>query len=452
MKIGAAYEVQIIGMTQDGCGIGFVDGVKVFVRGAVLGEKVQVQITKICEEYAAARITSVVTACAQRVEPFCNHFGECGGCAFQNIAYRDQLKIKTEMVREALVRIAEVDNQKVENAIGMELPLRYRNKALYPVGETASTTAIGFYRTRSNQVVDIAECGVQQEISNKVKNVVKNHIKSQGLSIYHKERGQGLVRHLVIRTSRKTGEVMAVLVINGDTLPAAEQFVAALVQAVPQVKSIYININKDAGNNVMGVENLLIYGQPTITDAIGRFLFEISPLSFFQVNPIQTEVLYDKVVEYAGLTGHETVLDLYCGIGTISLYLAEKARRVIGVEAVEEAIEDAVRNAKRNGIENVEFVGGRVEQRMEQVLVQAGKVDVVVIDPPRKGCKVSVLDAISRLKPDRIVYVSCNPTTLARDVKLLMEKGFSLEAVQPIDMFPHTSHVECVVLMSRVDK
>lgn len=451
MKIGAGYEVQIIGMTQDGCGICFVDGVKVFVMGAVLGEKVQVQITKICEEYAAARIISMVTAGVQRVEPFCSHFGECGGCAFQNIAYKDQLKIKTEMVREALVRIAELDDHKVENTIGMELPLRYRNKALYPIGETASTTAIGFYRTRSNQVVDIVECGIQQETGNKVKDVVKKHIKSHGLPIYHKERGQGLVRHLVTRTSRKTGEVMVVLVINGDILPAAEQFVAALVQTIPQVKSIYININKDAGNHVMGFENQLIYGQPAITDTIGKFLFDISPLSFFQVNPIQTEVVYDKVVEYAGLTGRETVLDLYCGIGTISLYLAEKARRVIGVEAVEEAIEDAVRNAKRNGVENVEFISGRVEQRMEQVLAQAGKVDVVVIDPPRKGCKISVLNAVSRLNPDRIVYVSCNPTTLARDVKLLMEKGFSLETVQPIDMFPHTAHVETCVMLCRTD-
>lgn len=449
MKIGAAYEVRIIGMTQDGCGIGFIDGIKVFVMGAVLGEKVQVQITKICEEYAAARMTSMVTAGVQRVEPFCSHFGECGGCAFQNIAYEDQLKIKTEMVREALARVAELDDHKVEKTIGMELPHRYRNKALYPIGETAFTTAIGFYRTRSNQVVDIVECGIQQEISNKVKEVVKNYIKSHGLPVYHKEHGQGLVRHLVTRTSRKTGEVMVVLVINGDTLPAAEQFVTALVQAVPRVKSIYININKDAGNNVMGFENLLIYGQPTITDIIGKFLFDISPLSFFQVNPTQTEVLYDKVVEYAGLTGDETVLDLYCGIGTISLYLAEKARRVIGVEAVEEAIEDAVRNAKRNGVENVEFVSGRVEQRMEQVSVQVGKVDVIVIDPPRKGCKVAVLNALSRLKPDRIVYVSCNPTTLARDVKLLMEKGFSLEAVQPIDMFPHTAHTEVCCLMER---
>lgn len=452
MLIDSKVVLDITGMTQDGCGIAVMEGKKIFIDQVAIGEKVQARITKICDDYAAAEPVRILASDYVRQEPFCGHFEECGGCALQGFDYPSQLRIKSGILRESLERIAGVEPHKIRDVLGMEENAGYRNKSGYPVGMVDGEAIVGFYKARSNRVVDIELCGVQHTLSNQVKNVVRQYIRENNLSVYDKNTREGWVRHLVTRVSFQTGEVMMILVVNGEPLLDMEPLIASVTRSVPQVKSIYINSNSGTNSEIMGDKNTLLYGRPVLMDSIGKFSFEISPRSFFQVNPVQTQVLYDTVMEFAGLSGEETVLDLYCGIGTISLYLSERGGRVVGIEAVEEAVQDARRNAERNGVANVQFGAGRVEAVIGEISAQVPKVDVVVMDPPRKGCKASVLEAVAGVNPERIVYVSCNPSTLARDVKILAGHGFSVEAVQPVDMFPHTAHVETVVLMSRKDK
>ena len=444
--IGDLYTFDIIGLTQDGCGIGMADGIKVFIEGVLPGEKVRGAITKIEADYAAARLYEIIESKGDRVIPFCQYFHQCGGCSLQFIPYDQQLIVKRGIVKEAVSRIAGIDADVVRETIGSVDTMNYRNKAQYPIQYAEGKCKLGFYKTRTRQVADIRFCSIQQKYSNDVREAVRDYLDEM---LQSKKVMASPIRHIVTRVSRKTGEVMMVLVTSLEELPSSEELVEVITKRVPSIKSIYINHNNKNTNQVMGEENKLIFGKEKIMDSIGCYDFEISPLSFFQVNSKQTEVLYDKIREFAGLTGIETVLDLYCGTGTISIYLSDVAGSVIGIESIEEAVKDAENNMKINRVKNTRFVCGRVEHVIGQI---NDRIDVVIVDPPRKGCKKEVLDEIVRISPARIVYVSCNPSTMAADVRYLQENGYSVKVIQPVDMFPHTAHVECVTLITRADK
>jgi 23S rRNA (uracil1939-C5)-methyltransferase len=349
----------------------------------------------------------------------------------------------------------------------MSNPLNYRNKAQYPVSVSGESIITGFYAARSHEVIDSEECGIQDAFSNNIRMIVRQFIIDKGITVYNEITGTGLIRHIVTRVGFHTGEVMVVLVINGRALPdgAAEELVKRLttsvsfpakedgektITPVPVIKSIYLNINKEKTNVILGPENILLHGSETITDTIGKFSFMISPHSFFQVNPVQTEVLYSKALGFAGLTGAETVFDLYCGIGTITLFLSAKASKVYGVEVVKAAIQDARKNASLNGVKNAEFITGEAEKAVPELYSKGIRADVVVLDPPRKGCEELLLSLFTEMQPKRIVYVSCNPSTLARDLKYLDSRGYRTVEAQPVDMFPWTGHTEAVVRIERV--
>jgi len=365
------------------------------------------------------------------------------------MSYEAQLEFKTDTVRQNLKRIGGLENVQVYDTIGMDSPLHYRNKVQYPVGTCGTDIKIGFYEKGSHNIIDSNVCDIQPQECNGIRDIVRDFFKSRGISIYNEKTGKGFLRHVMVRMGFKTNEIMVVLVVNGKKMPKSDELVKLLCDKYENIKSIIINVNTMNTNIILGDKNTCIYGQEYISDYIGKYKFNISPLSFFQVNPTQIEVLYGKALEYAGLTGNETVFDLYCGIGTISLFLSEKAKKVIGVEVVPDAISDAKRNAELNGISNVEFLVGEAETVIPQLCEEGARADVVVIDPPRKGCDEIVLKTLVDMKPQRIVYVSCNPSTLARDLKYLCENGFEVKEVQPVDMFPWTGHVETIVLMTR---
>lgn len=461
------YVIDITGMTHEGQGVGRINGLAVFTDGVIEGERAEIRIIKLNKTYAVGKLIAILNPSPARIKPFCGEYKRCGGCSLQHMDYSAQLAFKTKLVRDDLERLGGLKDVLVHDTIGMSNPHNYRNKAQYPVAISGENIVTGFYAARSHEVIDSEECGIQDTISNNIRMIVRQFITDKGISVYNEATGKGLIRHIVTRVGFHTGEVMAVLVVNGRSLPdgAAEELVKRLTGAdlaqglergtdatnaaqSPAVKSIYLNINKEKTNVILGSENILLYGSETITDTIGKYRFMISPHSFFQVNPVQTEVLYSKALEYAGLTGSETVFDLYCGIGTISLFLSDKACKVYGVEVVEAAIEDARKNASLNGIKNTEFIAGEAEKAVPELYRKGIRADVVVLDPPRKGCEESLLSLLAEMQPDRIVYVSCNPATLARDLKFLGSRGYKAVEAQPVDMFPWTGHVECVVEMT----
>ena len=451
VKKNEVYTMDITGMTHEGQGVGRIDNYTVFVDGALQGEKVEIKIIKVNKNYGVGKLLKIIEVSKDRVDPFCASYKRCGGCSLQHMSYEATLKFKTDVVKESIKRIGKLEDVVVHDAIGMEVPQNYRNKAQYPVGRYKDGVRVGFFAKRSHEIIDCPKCVIQYSKGDLIKSIVKDYICENGISTYDETTGEGLVRHIMTRFGFKTGEIMVVLVINGRSIPGQGKLVEKLVKEVPEIKSIVLNVNTKRTNVILGEENIVLYGNESITDYIGGdvngFKFNISPQSFFQVNPVQTEVLYNKALEYAGLTGNETVFDLYCGIGTISLFLSKKAKKVYGVEVVEAAIKDAKENARINGVENVEFIVGEAEEVIPQMYRKGIRADVVVVDPPRKGCDEEVLKTLVDMAPDRIVYVSCNPSTLARDLKYLAEGGFCVREVQPVDMFPWTSHVECVVLM-----
>jgi 23S rRNA (uracil1939-C5)-methyltransferase len=450
IKKNAEYIVEITGMTHEGQGVGKIDGFTVFVDGALAGEEARIKVVKINKSYGVGKLQKITRASDSRIEPLCPVYKRCGGCSLQHMDYAAQLKYKTGLVRETVKRIGGIDNAVIHDTIGMEIPLYYRNKAQYPVGITDGETAIGFYAKRSHDIIDNAACSIQDKLSGRVKEIVREFVRENKISVYDENTNQGLLRHEMTRAGFITGEVMVVLVINGSDLPARQRLVEMLTMRITEIKSIFLNINTRRTNIILGDKNIRIYGQDTITDQIGRFKFVISPHSFFQINPVQTELLYGKVLEYAALTGEETVFDLYCGIGTISLFLSQKAGKVYGVEVVEAAVNDAVKNAKLNGVDNVEFITGEAEKVIPGMYEKGARADVVVVDPPRKGCDEKLLETLVEMQPERIVYVSCNPSTLARDLKYLGGKGYRTVEIQPVDMFPWTEHCEAVVRIERV--
>ena len=446
-----------------GEGIGKADGFTFFVKDAIVGDVIEAKVMKLKKNYGYARLMKVLTPSKDRVEPKCPVARQCGGCQIQEMRYEAQLAFKQKMVQNNLERIGGLSDFEMYPVIGMETPYAYRNKAQFPVGEDKDgNIVIGFYAGRTHHIVEQTDCCIGAPENGEVLRKVKAYMQKNQIRPYNEEHHSGIVRHILIRTGYHTKEIMVCLIVNAakaSCLKNAEQL-TELLREIDGMTSIMVNYNTDKTNVILGRKSEVLWGQPYIEDYIGDVKYQISPQSFFQVNPMQTEKLYAKALEYAGLTGNETVWDLYCGIGTISLFLAKNARKVYGVEIVPQAIEDARNNAKRNGIDNAEFFVGKAEEVVpafyEKALKQAqdseaGKSirpDVVVVDPPRKGCEEVLLETIVKMQPQRIVYVSCDSATLARDLKFLSANGYAVKKVQPVDQFGHSVHIETVVLLS----
>ncbi|MBU9708460.1 23S rRNA (uracil(1939)-C(5))-methyltransferase RlmD [Paenibacillus sp. AK121] len=471
--------IDIIGMNHDGEGVGRVEGFTLFVPGALPGEKVRVKVLKTKKQYGYAKLLDIVQASPDRIAAPCAIYDQCGGCQLQHMSYEAQLSWKRQHVVDVLERIGKlsvttessertaevladsadgnadhmsrVQGVVVHPTLGMSEPWRYRNKAQVPIGVTEGGLVGGFYARGSHRIVDMNTCLIQDERNDEVVARVKEIGRMLGISAYNEETGRGLLRHVVVKTAFRTGEMMLVLVTNGRDIPHADAWIGSIREHIPHVASICQNVNTKRTNVIFGDETRVLWGRDVIYDYIGNVQFAISARSFYQVNPVQTEVLYSKTVEYAGLTGKETVIDAYCGIGTISLFLAQHADQVYGVEIVKEAIDDARSNALLNEMRNVKFEVGASEDVIPAWKEQGITADVIVVDPPRKGCDPRLLDTILEMKPERVVYVSCNPSTLARDLRILEDGGYSTVEVQPVDMFPHTVHVESVALLVRKD-
>lgn len=451
IKKNDQFELDITSMTHDGLGVGHNDGMAVFVQGAVDGEKVKAKVIKVAKSYAVARMEEIIDKSPDRVEPFCPAYKRCGGCSLQHMSYEKTLAFKRQVVIDNLTRIGGLTGIEVKPTIGMQDPLRYRNKAQYPVGIGKTGPVAGFFARHSHEIIDSKTCDIQHPANDLARDAVMEFIRAYRISIYNEESNRGLIRHVVTRVGFHTGEVMVIIVSASPSIPKIDRLVDILKGRIQNLKSIILNINDKRGNVIVGEKNITLYGKDFILDKLGDLTFEISPLSFYQTNSIQTEILYDKAIEYANLKGNETVFDLYCGIGTITLFAAQKAKRVIGVEVVAEAVESAKRNAERNGINNTEFYCGEVEKAVPELNEQGIKADVVFIDPPRKGCDEALLNTLVEVSPKQIIYVSCNPSTLARDLKYLCAYGYEVKDVQPVDMFPWTEHVECVVRIQRAN-
>lgn len=438
------YVVDIVDIGQGGVGIGKYEGFTVFVEGGLIQDKVKVRINKSKKNYAVGDIVEIIEKSPFRVDRICNDdLKDCGGCQIQELDYNKQLELKTNEVKQVISRIGKLENVEIHETIGMQSPCRYRNKAQFPIQNINGSTAIGFYKKKSHDVIPTDMCVIQHDINDKIIKIIKTYIQAYNVSIYNETTHTGVLRHLVTKVGFTTNEVMVVLVANGTNLPHLNELASVLKENILGFKTLVLNVNKAKTNVILGKENKVIYGNGKINDYIGDLVFEISPLSFFQVNPVQTEVLYNKALEYAELKENDTVFDIYCGIGSISLFLAQKATKVYGIEIVEDAIKDAKINAKLNNLNNVEFYVGKAEEVVPKMYSEGKTANVVVVDPPRKGCDEKVLDTIVSMKPDRVVYVSCNPSTLARDLAYLDERGYKCVEIQPVDMFPHTMHVEC---------
>lgn len=434
----------------DGEGIGKADGFTVFVKDAVIGDTVTAKIIKAKKNYGYGRLMEVLKPSPYRVEPKCEFARQCGGCQLQALSYDQQLVFKTNKVKGHLERIGGFTDIPMEPIIGMDELFHYRNKAQFPVGRNKEGKIVtGFYAGRTHNIIENRDCALGVAENKEVLDRVIAHMEKYGIEPYNEATGKGLVRHVLIRYGYFTKEVMVCLILNGNKLPKEEQLVKSLCE-IPGMTSITINVNKKHSNVILGEEIRLLWGQEYITDRIGDISYRISPLSFYQVNPMQTQKLYAKALEYADLHGEETVWDLYCGIGTISLFLAQKAKFVRGVEIVPAAIENAKDNAKLNGLENTEFFVGKAEEVLPREYKKNGVyADVIVVDPPRKGCDETLLETMVEMNPERIVYVSCDSATLARDLKYLCERGYELRKVCPVDQFGMTVHVETVVLLSQ---
>ncbi|AYA74323.1 23S rRNA (uracil(1939)-C(5))-methyltransferase RlmD [Bacillus sp. Y1] len=437
-------EVEFEDLTHDGAGVAKVDGYPLFVKNALPGEKAKIKVIKVNKGYGFGRLEEILEQSPYRVDAPCPIYKECGGCQLQHLSYEGQLLAKEKQVRDVLTRIGKLENVKVHPVLGMSDPWRYRNKAQVPVGEREGGLIAGFYQQRSHEIIDMEACMIQQEKNDEIVQAVKRICTKYGVTAYNEQRHKGSLRHIMARHGQVTKEVMVVLVTRTPELPNKEKIVKEIVEAVEGVKSIIQNVNSKKTNVILGDETRVLWGEEVIYDLIGNVKFAISSRSFYQVNPEQTKVLYDQALTYAELTGEETVIDAYCGIGTISLFLAQKAKKVYGVEIVPEAIADANRNAELNGIRNVEFAVGEAEVVIPNWYKEGIVADVLVVDPPRKGCDDALLQTIIEMKPKKVVYVSCNPATLARDLRVLEDGGYTTVEVQPVDMFPHTTHCEAV--------
>ena len=450
-------QVTIEDIGTDGEGIGKIDGFTLFIKDAVLGDTIEAKIMKAKKNYAYAKLEKVLTPSPFRVQPKCQFHKQCGGCQIQAMDYAKQLEFKHNKVRNNLIRIGGLDAEYVDNImetpVGMEIPFYYRNKAQFPFGKNKEgKTITGFYAGRTHSIIENTDC-VLGVVENKVilEKILK-YMEEEKVAPYEEEAHKGLLRHALIRKGFATGQLMVCLVINGKKLPAEDKLVHSLLE-VEGMTSISVSVNTEKTNVIMGKEIRLLHGSEQIEDEIDGITFKISPLSFYQVNPVQTERIYSQALQYADLHGEETVWDLYCGIGTISLFLARCAKQVYGVEIVPQAIDDAKENAKRNGIENVDFYVGKAEVVLPEKYEKEGIfADVIVVDPPRKGCDEECLSTMVQMQPKRIVYVSCDSATLARDVKYLEEHGYKMMKARIFDNFPQSVHVETVCWLSQKEK
>lgn len=476
---GQKVEIEIIDISDQGQGIGRAEGMAIFVGDVVLGDKVTVELTKVKKRYAFAKLVSVDEPSEYRVEPVCPHVKECGGCPLMSTSYEGQLVLKEKHVKDRLERLGELESPNVQPIIGMsdDSIYHYRNKATMPIStggnmmrkggilENLGPAAIGFYKNKSHDVVDCQECYIQSPAAMAAVDATRRFMMEDNISAWDDKWELGLMRHMIVRTSFETGEVMVNYIINGKGIPNGEKLLRMVDEAVYEagfsLESVNFCTKKDkvVGGDIYGKEITPYAGKQVIIDYIDDLKFEVSPRSFYQVNPAMTAELYKKAKEYAGLTGEENVLDLYCGVGSIGLFCADAAKNVLGIEVIKEAVVDANRNAAINGIVNARFLCGKAEDELPKLLKGEGdpdlikvakNADVVILDPPRAGCASWLLDAVVEVAPDKIVYVSCDPATLARDIKILCDNGYVFAEATPFDMFPHTNHVECVSLLQKV--
>lgn len=459
MKKNDMVTVKIEDIGVGGEGIGKIDGYTLFIKDTVIGDMVEASIMKAKKNYGYARMTKLLEPSRKRVEPRCPVARQCGGCQIQAMSYQEQLRFKERKVKSNLERLGGFSPELVEEVFdpvcGMDEPFRYRNKAQFPIGtDKEGNPVAGFYAGRTHQIIPNTDCVLGVRENEAVLQLILKFMKDNHISAYDETTQKGLVRHVLIRYGFTTREMMVCIVINGKNIPGEDLLAEALME-LPGMKSVSVSVNQENTNVIMGQEIRVLRGRGYITDYIGPVEYQISPLSFYQVNPVQTEKLYGYALEYAELTGEETVWDLYCGIGTISLFLAQKAKKVYGVEIVPQAIEDAKANAKRNGFENTEFFVGKAEEILPEYYAEYERehgeratADVIVVDPPRKGCEQSLLETMVKMQPERIVYVSCDSATLARDLKYLCENGYELRKGRAVDQFPMSVHVETVVMLS----
>ena len=437
------YEVDILDMGFEGEGIAKIDGYTTFIKGAITGEKAKIKMTKVNKDYGFARLMEVIKPSDNRVQPICSVFGRCGGCNLQHMTYESQLEHKENMVRTTLKKSLGYD-VRVEKIIGMDKPYNYRNKVQYPV----SNGKIGFYAGRTHSLIENEGCFIQDKLADKLAKDTFRILQKYNISTYSEETGKGCVRHIITRVAKNNdNQLMLTIVTNEEKLKHQNNIIEEIVKEYPNIKTIVQNINTKRDNVILGKKCITLYGDGYIEDKLGDYKFKISPLSFYQVNPVQTEKMYNKAKEFAELTGNEIVYDLYCGIGTISVFIADKAKKVFGVEIVEQAIDNAKENAKINNKENIEFVCGKAEDIIPVKYANGDNADVVFVDPPRKGCDLKLLETLKEMKSKKIVYISCNPATLARDLKYLTDNGYKLEKVQPYDLFPETMHCESIALL-----
>ena len=447
---GKTYTIDILRLGSSGEGVGKYENFTVFVPGALPGERVQARITFVKKQYASAQLVTIETVSPQRVKPDCPVYEQCGGCQLQHLSYDGELAEKRQQVVDALERIGHFKDIHVLPTIGADSPWHYRNKMQFPVASAGKgKLAMGCFAAATHKVIDIDSCLIQKDGNNAIMAVVRNWMKLYKIPAYDEDRRSGIVRHVMGRVGVHTGEIMVCLVTAQDMVPHMKDLVRMLKGAIPGLKSVVQNVNTRHTNVILGPKTRLIYGTPTIHDSIGSLTFHISAQSFFQVNSEQAQKLYDMALQFADLKGNEIVADVYCGTGTITLFLAQKAKQVYGIEIVAPAIKDAVQNAKDNHIKNAQFILGDAVYKLPELIRNGVHPDVIVLDPPRAGCGEPVLDAIARTKPKRVVYVSCNPATLARDLAYLNDRGYAPEKVQPVDMFSRTHHVETVVLLTR---
>lgn len=438
------YEVDIQDIGINGEGIAKINGYTTFVKGALTGEKAKIKIVKANKDYGYGKLLEIVSPSADREEPICHQFGRCGGCNLQHLNYEAQLKHKLEMVKSTLKKQLGYEPF-IDEIIGMGIPYYYRNKAQYPV----RNGKIGFYLDRSHDLIENDVCYIQNELTDKLAKVAFQVLMNNGITSYDERTGKGTLRHIITRVGVNTDETMLILVTNGNKLRNQEKIIQEIVNIYPGITSIIQNINKDNTNVILGDECVTLYGQDFIIDRLDNYKFKISPLSFYQVNPLQTEILYHTAKEFAELTGEEAIFDLYCGIGTISIFMADSCKKVYGVEVVPQAIDNAKENAEMNEIRNTEFFVGEVEEVLPKLYQKEIKPDVIFVDPPRKGCDNTTLETMINLKPQKLIYISCNPATLARDLKTLTDACFEIDKIKLVDMFPQTNHVETVVSLRK---
>lgn len=437
-------------LTREGNGVGKVQGYPLFVPYALPGEEAKVKVVRVNKNFGYGKLLEIIKESPHRVEPPCDVYGQCGGCQLQHMSYDMQLEMKHNLVKNAMSKIAHMKDVTIHPTIGMEDPWRYRNNVQIPVSEKDGELITGFYQPRSHRIIDNMEtCVIQDEAGDRAVEAVRRIANRLGIEAYDERTHQGVLRHIMIRTAQATDEAMIVLITNTKKLPHQDALINELTKTFPHVTSIMQNINEKKTNVIFGEQTKILWGEKYIYDKIGDLTFAISARSFYQVNPVQTDVLYEKTLEYANIKEDDIVIDAFCGIGTISLFLAKEAKKVYGVEIVPEAISDAKKNAKLNQITNAEFVVGAAEKIMPWWTAQGLKPNVIVVDPPRKGCDEALLQAMIDMQPDRIVYVSCNPSTLARDLRVLADGGYEAKEIQPVDMFAQTSHVESVAVLTR---